>query len=162
VIGARQGRPISALAVIDEFSAIATDQVVGLFARARGAGLSMVLGTQEFSDLRLPGRERLVDQVVGNLTSMIAHRQVVPASAEAVSRLAGTVGAWRTSQRSDGSSARQRVLEPRIDPETIRTLPPGWAVVIDLVAGGAEIARIMCASRAVWRDGRIEGGDIDA
>ena len=66
------------LVVIDEFSAIAAEQVVRLFGRARSAGLSLLLGTQELSDLRLPGRERLLEQVLGNLSVLIAHRQVVP------------------------------------------------------------------------------------
>ena len=46
------------LVVIDEFSAIAAEHVVRLFGRARSAGMSLLLGTQELADLRLPGRER--------------------------------------------------------------------------------------------------------
>ncbi len=57
-VAALQGQPVPTLVAIDEFSAIAAEQVVRLFGRARSAGFSLLLGTQELSDLRLPGRER--------------------------------------------------------------------------------------------------------
>ena len=87
VVSALQERPARCVVAIDEFSAIAAEHVAGLFARARSAGISLLLGTQELSDLRLPGREMLQEQVLGNLTSVIAHRQAVPASAELIARL---------------------------------------------------------------------------
>ena len=46
-VAALQGCPVPTLALIDEFSAVAAEQVVRLFARARSAGVSMLLGTQE-------------------------------------------------------------------------------------------------------------------
>ncbi len=46
---------MATLVVIDEFSAVAAEQVVRLFGRARSAGISLVLGTQELSDLRRQG-----------------------------------------------------------------------------------------------------------
>ncbi|HEV2999080.1 MAG TPA: hypothetical protein VGX16_08220, partial [Solirubrobacteraceae bacterium] len=64
-VAALQGAPVGSVVVIDEFSALAAEQVARLFARARSAGMSLVLGTQELSDLRLPGRERLLEQVLG-------------------------------------------------------------------------------------------------
>ncbi len=69
VVSALQERPARCVVVIDEFSAIAAEQVAGLFARARSAGISLLLGTQELSDLRLPGHGMLQEQVLGNLTS---------------------------------------------------------------------------------------------
>ncbi len=101
-VAALQGRPVPTLVVIDEFSAIAAAQVVRLFGRARSAGFSLLLCTQELSDLRLPGRERLLEQVMGNLSVLIAHRQVVPESAGLIASLAGRRGAWRSSRHSDG------------------------------------------------------------
>ena len=88
-IAALQAGPIPTLAVIDEFSALAAAAVVGLFARARSAGVSLILATQELSDLRLPGRESLLERVMGNLSVLIAHRQVVPDSAQIIASLAG-------------------------------------------------------------------------
>jgi conjugal transfer pilus assembly protein TraD len=142
-IAALQGSPIGTLVVIDEFSAISAGQVVRLFGRARSAGFNLLLGTQELSDLRLPGREHLLEQVMGNLSVLIAHRQVVPASAELVAALAGTRGAWKVSHNSDGRATRTRAREAALDPTRIMDLGQGCAAVI--VPGdlhGARITRI--------------------
>jgi hypothetical protein len=106
-----------------------------------------VLGTQEIADLRLPGRERTLEQVMGNLSLLIAHRQVVPASAELLSRLGGTRGAWRVSWSSSGRSTRTRTQEPRLAPEVLAGLAPGWAAVIPFgCSTRARVARIMDGS----------------
>ena len=135
-----QGRAVPTAVVIDEFSAVAAEQVVRLFGRARSAGFSLVLGTQEISDLRLPGRERLLEQVMGNLSLLVAHRQVVPASAETIAAVAGREGAWRVSCRSDGTTTRTRTTQPILDATQIMGLGRGWAAVIPL--GGNARARI--------------------
>ena len=127
---AMQNRPVPAVVAIDEFSAIPTERVASLFARARSAGINLVLGTQELADLRVPGREAVRDQVFGNLSALIAHRQVVQESAETISRLAGTVGGWISSHSSDGRWTRTRREVPVIQPEVMRGLGPGWAVVV--------------------------------
>jgi hypothetical protein len=142
-VAALQGRPVGSLVVIDEFSAIAPEHVSRLFARARGAGMSLLLGTQELSDLRLPGREWLLDQVMGNLSVLIAHRQVVPDSAELIASLAGSRGAWRTSRTSDGRSTRTRTREGVLDASEVTGLARGWAAVMALSDHhGVRIARI--------------------
>jgi len=127
---AMQNRPVPAVVAIDEFSAIPTERVASLFARARSAGINLVLGTQELADLRVPGREAVRDQVFGNLSALIAHRQVVQESAETISRLAGTVGGWISSHSSDGRWTRTRREVPVIQPEVMRGLGPGSAVVV--------------------------------
>jgi hypothetical protein len=76
-----QAQPIPTLVLVDEFSAVAPQGVVRLFGRGRSAGLSLLLGTQELADLRPPDNPSLADQVLDNVTTLIAHRQVVPASA---------------------------------------------------------------------------------
>ncbi len=140
---ALQQRPTRAVAVIDEFAAIPTERIAGLFARARGAGVSLVLGTQELADLRVPGRETVQDQVFGNLSALIAHRQVVLESAEMISRLAGTVGRWRTTQHSDGRWTRTRQEAPVIQPEVLRGLDTGEAAVVTFGAQrSAHITRM--------------------
>jgi Type IV secretion-system coupling protein DNA-binding domain len=135
-----QGSPIPTLVVIDEFSAVAAEQVVRLFGRARSAGFSLLLGTQELSDLRPPGRERMLDQVLGNLSVLIAHRQVVPGSAELVASVSGTTGAWRVSRRSDGATTRVRTREQVLDANQVLGLGRGWGAV--LVLGESRSARI--------------------
>jgi conjugal transfer pilus assembly protein TraD len=141
-----QDRPTPALVVIDEFSAVAAEQVVGLFGRARSAGFSLLLSTQELADLRPPGRERLLEQVMGNLSVLIAHRQVVPASVELIGSLAGTRGAWRVSRHSDGRVTRTRTRERVLGADAIAGLDRGWAAVIVLTNGGsARITRVLSA-----------------
>jgi type IV secretory pathway TraG/TraD family ATPase VirD4 len=139
-VAALQGRPVPTLVVIDEFSAVAAEQVVRLFGRARSAGLSLLLGTQELSDLRPPGRERLLEQILGNLSVLVAHRQVVPASAELIAAVAGRRGAWRISRHSDGRTTRTRTREAVLDPDRVMNLEPGWGAVI--VLGGAGAVRV--------------------
>ena len=125
-----QDRRLPTVVVIDEFAALAAKQVAGLFGRARGTGMNLVLGTQELADLRLPGLEQLHDQVMGNLTSLISHRQVVPASATLIADVAGTRGAWSTTVHSDGKGTRSRGREYVVHPDEIKSLPRGHAVVI--------------------------------
>jgi hypothetical protein len=138
-ISTLQTRPVPALVLIDEFSALAAEHVARLFGRARSAGVNLLLGTQEVSDLRLPGHEQLLDQVLGNLTTVIAHRQVVPDSAELIARLAGSRGAWRTTWNRDGRSTRTRTRDYLIGPGEVRALPRGHAAVIRL-DGRASVA----------------------
>ena len=153
VVAASQAQPLDALVVIDEFSALAAEHVVRLFGRARSAGVSLLLGTQEISDLRPPGRERLLEQVMGNLTLLIAHRQVVPRSAEMIAQLAGSEGAWRVSRRSDGATTSVRTRRALLEPGRVMRLQQGWAAVIGLGAGDrVRITRILPAS------GRVESG----
>jgi hypothetical protein len=147
-VAALQASPQPTLVVIDEFSAIAAEQVVRLFGRARSAGFSLVLGTQELSDLRPAGRERLLEQVLGNLTVLIAHRQVVPDSAELIASVAGRRGAWKVSRHSEGNTTRVRAREPKLDPGRVMSLAPGWAAVLVLGDGGeARVTRMLSPAR---------------
>ncbi len=131
-MAALQASPIATVVVIDEFAAIAAEQVVHLFGRARSAGINLLLGTQELSDLRPDGRKQLLEQVLGNLSSLLVHRQVVPESAELIARLAGSRGSWRTSQSSDGRWTRTRSSVPLLTADDVRGLAPGRAAAIEL------------------------------
>jgi hypothetical protein len=135
-----QRAPIPTLVAIDEFSAVAAERVAGLFGRGRSAGISLLLGAQELADLRPRGHEQLLDQILGNLTTLIAHRQAVPGSAELVSRLGGSRGAWRSTFGEDGRRTRRRASEPLLAPGAIAELPRGCAAV--LVLGEARGARL--------------------
>lgn len=142
-VAALQGCQTPTLVAIDEFAAVAPERIVGLFARAGGAGVSLVLATQELADLHLPGCEQLRDQIIGNLSTLISHRQAVPASAELLASMTETVGAWRTSSHGDGRLTRTRTFEHTLRAQQITALGQGRAAVIDLAGGGrASIARI--------------------
>jgi type IV secretory pathway TraG/TraD family ATPase VirD4 len=142
-VASLQSQPTPTAVVIDEFAALAAEQVVRLFGRARSAGFGLVLGTQELADLRLPGRDTLLEQVLGNLSAVIAHRQVVPASAELLCRLAGTRGAWRTSRQDGGRTSRTRTREALLSVEEVMNLAPGCAAAIAFGQGSSsQIVRV--------------------
>jgi hypothetical protein len=148
LVATLQGRPTPMLVAIDEFSAIVPERVVGLFARAGGAGMSLVLGTQELADMRVPGREILLEQIMGNLSVLVAHRQVVPASAELLADMTETRGVWRTSWHGDGKRTRTRGLDHVLRAEQVMSLAQGWAAVIGLSDGGCvSIARMLSTKR---------------
>jgi DNA helicase HerA-like ATPase len=141
-----QGDPAPTVIAIDEFSAIAPEGVARLFARARGAGFSLVLATQELADLRAAGAE-LLEQVLGNVETVIAHRQSVPDSAELVARIGGTRSTWSSSEQlvhslPTGRSTRVRSREFAVHPDVIRTLARGSAAVTVAGAGTCAVTRI--------------------
>src|SRR3954452_20447660 len=133
-----QAQPVPTLVLVDEFSAVAPGGVVRLFGRGRSAGLSLLLGTQELADLRAPDNPTLGDQVLGNVTTLIAHRQMVPASAETLAGVIGTRGTWTHTERTEaflgagaptGEGTRTRPREFVIHPDTIKRLATGYAAV---------------------------------
>ncbi len=151
-MAALQRSPVATVVVIDEFAAIAAERVAHLFGRARSAGINLLLGTQELSDLRLDGRRQLQEQVLGNLSALIVHRQVVPESADLIAQLAGTRGTWRTSHTSDGRWTRTRSTAPLLASQGIRGLPPGQAAVIELGAtASVRIAEVFSSISTTTR-----------
>jgi len=91
-------RPVAV--ALDEFSALDQEHVVGLFQRARSAGVSALLATQELSDMRRVARG-LEDQLLGNVEYIVAGRQNVPDSAELLARTAGTEERWEHTFQTD-------------------------------------------------------------
>jgi conjugal transfer pilus assembly protein TraD len=122
---------------IDEFSALGTENVIGLLARGREAGFSVVLVTQELADLDRAGRG-MRDQVVGNTAVKIAHRQDVPASAQMIAEMAGTRTVWEETEQignvwSGGygrRGTRREVERFVVHPNQIKSLRTGEAVMI--------------------------------
>ncbi len=151
---ALQSAPVPSVAVIDEFAALAAGQIGGLFGRARGAGMSLILATQEVSDLRTAGRDTLLEQVTGNLSSLISFRQTNPDSARLVSEHSGEQGAWRMTHTSDDRWSATRVTEKLVTPEQIRSLQRGEAAVIVHQGSnrGATLARMLPPDHAARRD----------
>jgi hypothetical protein len=129
--------PIPATVAIDEFSALGADNLLALLARGREAGVSVLLATQELTDLERAGRG-FRDQVMGIVGVTIAHRQAVHASATMVSQMAGTEWAWQETETVRGLFARpgmsrgtrRQVEQPVVHPNEIKTLAPGEIVMI--------------------------------
>ncbi len=139
LVAALQPNPVPTLVVIDEFSAIAAGQVARLFGRAGSAGVSLILAAQELADLKTTGDGALREQTLGNVETVIAHRQNVPESAELIAAMAGTRPAWITTQQTDqsliasgpsGRGTRRRGYEFEIHPSHIKRLTTGHAAVI--------------------------------
>jgi conjugal transfer pilus assembly protein TraD len=157
LVAEMQGKPVATVVMIDEFSAIAAEQVARLFSRARTAGVSLILGTQELADLKSVGDGSLREQTLGNVEAVIAHRQNVPESAELLSAMAGTRAAWVTTQQTEqglfaagpsGRGTRRRGYEFEVHPSRIKQLRTGEALVITPGSGPPAIAQMCHPSEA--------------
>jgi hypothetical protein len=141
-----QGSGSGGLLVIDEFAALAAEQVSRLFARARSAGLSLLLGTQSLADLRGArlgdGTDTLTEQVLSNIEFALVHRVGDPDSAERFARLAGTAPSWSTTERvagngtmlGRGEGTRTREREFLLGPDQFKRLRTGEAILINAKA----------------------------
>jgi conjugal transfer pilus assembly protein TraD len=146
-----QRDPVPTVVLIDEFSAVAAEHVARLFGRARSAGISLILGTQELADLTGVGDGALKEQTLGNVATVVAHRQSVPESAELIAEMAGTSPRWiathQTEERLFGSTesgrgSRRRDYEFDVHPSLIKRLGTGQAVVLTPGSGTPKIAGI--------------------
>jgi conjugal transfer pilus assembly protein TraD len=166
--GARltRGGPLAqATVVIDEFSALGSDNVLALLARGRESRVGVLLATQELSDLDRAGRG-FREQVLGNTAVKIAHRQDVPTSAESVSRLAGSVKDWERTytqrsgggiygRSSHGSSARL-VDRPLVEPAEAQSMRTGEAVITTKVPRAeTHVIRVHPPARDRQASGRL-------
>jgi type IV secretory pathway TraG/TraD family ATPase VirD4 len=133
----------TALIAIDEFSGIGGEHVVALFARAREAGAGVIVATQEMADLDRAGRG-VRDQVIGSTALKLILRQDVPESAQTVARIAGTERTWEETRQIGGGSlfvgppgrgTRREVERFIIDPNRVKTLRTGEAVLISKLRG---------------------------
>jgi hypothetical protein len=134
--------PGLAMIAIDEFSGIGSEHVVALFARGREAGIGVLVATQEMADLARAGRG-VRDQVIGSTALKLILRQEVPESAQMVGEIAGTERAWQETLPIGGSlfggpggrGTRREVERFIIDPNQVKTLPTGQAVLISKLGG---------------------------
>lgn len=169
--GSDAGASQQAMVAIDEFSALGGDHVISLLARARAAGVSVMLATQELADLDRAG-PGLRDQIVGNTAIKIVHRQDVPASAQTIAQMTGTRKVWeRTYQSVSGfvrgfggaRESRRLAEEFVIHPNQIKRLRTGEAVVLSkLPVTTASIARIRAPRVSARGDifpGRVAAAD---
>jgi DNA helicase HerA-like ATPase len=148
------GQPPLAFVAIDEFSALHSDNVLGLLARGREAGVSVLLATQELADLDRAGRG-MREQVIGNVGLVIGHRQNVPESAQAIARMSGKVREWQLSysQRPDGglSTSAREIERDAVPAQRIQSLASGEAqVTVKTPSSRTSVGRILPRSR--WRE----------
>jgi conjugal transfer pilus assembly protein TraD len=135
-----QGGAIEPVMVgVDELSALGAEHVLNLVARGREALFPVVAATQELADIQRVARG-LADQLLGIPGIKIAHRQDLPESAKMIAEVAGTERVWEHTYHTDrrallpdrdtGRGTRRQVERYRVEPDTIKTLAPGDAVVI--------------------------------
>jgi type IV secretory pathway TraG/TraD family ATPase VirD4 len=150
-----QREPIPTVVLVDEFAATGAEHLARLFGRGRSAGISLLLATQELSDLTSAGSVGLRDQVIGNVETVIAYRQNVPDSAELLATIAGTSPTWVTTQQTGrgllqglplGRTLRRREHEYDVHPSEIKRLKTGQALVVTPAAGHAPTVAWMCRS----------------
>jgi len=133
----------SFLVAVDEFSAIGADVMAALYARGRSAQCSLLLVTQELADLEAVGAQ-MRDQIVGNLTWLLALRQNVPESAAWLSDVGGSEetwdyvfhevrGGWGEPSTAAGAArtSRRRGRHPRVEPDEFKDLRKGQGVLIE-------------------------------
>jgi hypothetical protein len=142
LVGERQGAGRAGVLALDEFSALAAEHVARLAARARGAGISLLLGAQSLADLRAarPGdpTDTMTEQIISNVEYIVAHRVADADAAERLARVGGTEPDWTLTERVDGAGGsvargegtRTRGREFRVGPDRFKTLKPGEAVLI--------------------------------
>lgn len=162
--GELQGRALRGLVLIDEFAAVAADEIARLLSRSRSAGLTVVLATQAFADLSVarPGdsTESLRRQVLSHVDYVVAHRQSEPEAAELLAQMAGTKPAWARAERLGGASVwdthsevtRRRTREFVRHPDEFKVLGVGEAIVIEPAhAAGAHKVRVWPANSDALR-----------
>jgi conjugal transfer pilus assembly protein TraD len=97
--------------------------------------------------------EGLREQTLGNVATVVAHRQNVPESAELIAEMAGTRPVWITTQQTDdgllgtgpsGRGTRRRGYEFEIHPSNIKRLRTGFAAVITPGSGQRPVMAQMC------------------
>lgn len=144
VTASLQGSEPSGLVIVDEFAALAAEQVSRLLSRSRSAGLSVLIGTQSFADLTIarPGdqTDSLRRQVLADVDYVVAHRQSEPEAAEILAAMAGTQPTWtvtRHTREQLGVSApadegtRKRSREFVRHPDEFKRLGVGEAILIE-------------------------------
>jgi hypothetical protein len=141
------GRRARGLVVIDEFAALAAEQVSRLLSRSRSAGLSVLIGTQSFADLTVARPNDQTDslrrQVLSDVDYVVAHRQGEPEAAEILGAMAGTQPTWTVTRHTRtqlGASTpadegtRKRSREFVCHPDEFKRLGVGEAIVIEPAA----------------------------
>jgi conjugal transfer pilus assembly protein TraD len=129
---------------VDEFSALKTDNLLGLLNKCREAGMRVVLTTQSLADL-LQHHQALLRRVIDLTNVKLIHLTNDPESAQLLSELAGTdpgfderievaqrtglPGAWGTGSAT-GRSLLNPADKPRVQPGVIMELGNGQCVLV--------------------------------
>jgi hypothetical protein len=119
-----------ALLLVDEFSALRLPNAAALVERLRSFGAGVVIAAQSPEGLHDDARE--ADRLLGAAATIVAHRVADP---DPIVTRAGTIKRAERSHQLDGPTATGagslRMQDAyRIDPNDLRSLPPGVAWVV--------------------------------
>lgn len=160
-----QGQAPSGLVIIDEFAAVAAEQVSRLLSRSRSAGLSVLIACQSFADLSVARPNDMTDslrrQVLADVDYVVAHRQSEPEAAEILAAMAGTSPGWAVTRRTrsqlgfsipEDEGTRTPTREFVVHPDEFKRLGVGEAVVIEPNGRPpAQTAKVWLASQDTER-----------
>lgn len=129
---------------IDEFSAIDSENIVGLINKSRAANVPVTLSTQAIDDLRKES-DSFMGRVVANINSFIVHRANDYDDAEEYAKLTGKIKTKKFNQQVEhkttifgkigkgagtGMGSLEEVEDYRVSPSKIQELGTGEAIYI--------------------------------
>lgn len=137
---------------IDEFSAIGSDNIIGLLARCRDAGMPVTLSGQSLGDLRTVSSS-FMGQLIGIVSSLIIHRANSLEDAEVYAGFSGHKTTFRHSEKveqrsglfsgigvgaSTGSGTVEEIKDFRVSTSDIQDLRQGELFFIAKSTGRIE------------------------
>jgi hypothetical protein len=124
---------------IDEFSAIGSDNIVGLINKARASNMYVTIATQALGDLAVKN-PALMDQILGIISSFIIHRANTLKDAEVYSGLTGITKVSKVRQNVEqtqnvfgglgtgigtGNASVEEIEQAKVMPDKIQGLGVG-------------------------------------
>jgi type IV secretory pathway TraG/TraD family ATPase VirD4 len=155
--------------IIEEFSAIGSDNIIGLIARSRDAGIPVTLTTQSLGDLRAVS-DAFLDQLAGIVVSFIIHRANSYEDAEKYAGLSGkemkpvfrqsvehTTSLFGAIGRGSGTGRGSVDMEEdyKVNPSEIQALGPGQLIYICKNPNRIEHVNVIVEERNIARDNDI-------
>ena len=152
--------------IIEEFSAIGSDNIIGLIARSRDAGIPVTLTTQSLGDLRAVS-DAFLDQLAGIVVSFIIHRANSYEDAEKYAGLSGkelkpvfrqsvehTTSMFGAIGKGSGTGKGSIDMEEtyRVSPNDIQALGPGQLIYICKSPSRLEYVDVIVEERNIARD----------
>jgi intracellular multiplication protein IcmO len=129
---------------IDEFSAIGSDNIIGLINKARASKMSVTIATQTLSDLEVKS-QALSMQLIGIISSFIIHRTNHQKDAEVYAGLTGTTMVNQVSEQVEvsqgmlggittgigrGGATVKKVEAFEVEPKEFKSLSQGEFIYI--------------------------------
>lgn len=141
---------------IDEFSAIGSDNIVGLINKARASNMYVTIATQALGDLAVKN-PALMDQILGIISSFIIHRANTLKDAEVYSGLTGITKVSKVRQNVEqtqnvfgglgtgigtGNASVEEVEQAKVMPDKIQGLGVGEMFYINTAT--KRIKNVQC------------------